>query len=64
MLKQPPQVQVHIIIDKKQLDNVEYSKYLSSLITHDVRRTHKTNSILHGKSSFNQKTFFLPEQCT
>ena len=38
MSKQPSQVQ--IMIDQKQLDNVEYFKYLGSLETHDVRCTH------------------------
>jgi hypothetical protein len=30
---------VHIIIDQKQPENVEYLEYLGSMITNDVRRT-------------------------
>lgn len=42
----------------KQLDKVEYFKYLGSLITHDARKTRENNSILHIKSSYDKKPFF------
>jgi len=64
MLKQPPQIQVHIIIDQNQLDNVEYFKYLSSLITHDVSRTHETKFNIAWQKQFQPEDFFLPELCT
>jgi len=47
----------------KQLDNVEYFKYLGSLIKHDARYTRETNSILHIISSFDKKTFFTRRVC-
>jgi len=36
---QPPPVQV--VKDKKQLENMEYFKYLGSLKTHDATCTHE-----------------------
>lgn len=61
MSKQSSQVQ--ITIDQKQLDNVEYFKYLGSLITHDIRFTHDTKFNIAWQNQF-QREDFLQEQCT
>jgi hypothetical protein len=42
--RQPSQIQ--IMIDKKQLENVEYFNYLGSLITNDARCTSEMKSNL------------------
>jgi uncharacterized lipoprotein YehR (DUF1307 family) len=56
MSRQPTQVQ--ITIDQKQLDNVEYFKYLGSLIAQYVRCTHETKFKIAWQSSSNKKTFY------
>ena len=49
---------VQIMIHQKQLENVEYFKYLGSIITDDERCTHQIQSrIAMAKSAFNKKTF-------
>jgi len=55
--RQPSSVQ--IIMDHKQLENVESLKYLGSLIANDARCTLeiKTRVVL-AKSAFNKKKFF------
>ena len=53
--RQPSPVQ--ILIDQKQLENVEYFNYLSSMITNDARCTHEIKyRIAVAKAAFN-KTF-------
>jgi hypothetical protein len=49
-----------IIIDKKQLENLEYFNYLSSMITNDARCTREIKSrIVMAKAAFNkQKNLF------
>jgi len=42
MSRSPPSVQ--IMIDRKQLKNVEYFNYLGSLVTNDERCTRKIKS--------------------
>jgi hypothetical protein len=52
--RQPSPIQ--IIIDQKQLENVEYFKYLSSMITNDARCTREIKSrIAMAKAAFNRK---------
>jgi hypothetical protein len=52
--KQLPPVQ--IMIDQKQLENVEYFNYLGSLITNDARCTQEIKStIVMAKASYNRK---------
>jgi hypothetical protein len=52
--KQPFPVQA--MIDKKQLDNVEYSSWLDRLITSDERCTHEVKSrIAMAKGEFSKK---------
>jgi hypothetical protein len=49
-------VPVKIILDQKQLDNVEYFKYLSSILTNDGRCTCEiTCMIAMVKAAFNKK---------
>jgi hypothetical protein len=49
-----------IMIDQKQLENVEYLSYLGSVITYDVRCTSEIKSrIVMAKAAFNKnKTLF------
>ncbi|GFG39761.1 hypothetical protein Cfor_00125 [Coptotermes formosanus] len=56
--RQPSLVQ--IIIDLKQLENMEYFKYLSSLVTNDARYTREMKSrIAVRKAAFSKnKTLF------
>lgn len=56
MSKQPSQVQ--IMIDQKQLDNVEYFKYSGSFITRDVRRTHETKLNIACQKQLQGEDFF------
>jgi hypothetical protein len=45
-----------IMIDQKQLDNVEYLNYLGSMITNDARCTREIKSrIAMAKAAFNKK---------
>ena len=47
------------IIDQKQLENVEYLKYLGSMLTNDGRCTCEIKSrIVMAKAAFNKKTLF------
>jgi len=47
---------VKIMIDQKQLENVESSKYLGSMLTHDGRCTGEIKcSIAIAKAAFNKK---------
>jgi hypothetical protein len=50
-----------IMIDQKQLKNVEYFNYLGSMITNDARYTREIKSrIAMAKAAFNKKeSFFL-----
>jgi cellulose biosynthesis protein BcsQ len=48
-----------IMIDQKQLENVEYFKYLGSMITDDARCTREIKyRIAMAKAAFNKKTLF------
>ena len=50
---------VTIMIDQKQLENVEYFKYLGSMLTNDGRCTCEIKSrITMAKAAFNKKTLF------
>jgi hypothetical protein len=51
---------IKIMIDQKQLENVEYFNYLGSMITNDARCTHEIKSRLAmAKAAFNKKmTYF------
>jgi hypothetical protein len=52
--RQPSPVQ--IMIDKNQLKNVEYFKYLGSMITNDARCTWEIKSrIITAKAAFSKK---------
>jgi hypothetical protein len=52
--RQPSSIQ--IMIDQKQLENVEYFNYLGSLITNGARCTHEIKSrIALAKAAFNKK---------
>jgi hypothetical protein len=47
------------MIDQKQLKNVEYLNYLSSVITNDARCTVEINAtIAMEKAAFNRKNIF------
>jgi hypothetical protein len=47
---------IKIMIDKKQLENVEYFNYLGSMITNDARCTREIKSrIAMAKAAFNKK---------
>ena len=47
---------VTIMIDQKQLENVEYFEYLGSMLTNDGRRTCEIKSrIALAKAAFNKK---------
>jgi hypothetical protein len=49
---------VEIMVDQKQLENVEYLKYLGSMITNDARCTQEIKSTIGmAKAAFNKKTF-------
>jgi hypothetical protein len=50
---------IKIMIDQKQLENVEYFNYLGSMITNDARCTREiTSRIAMAKAAFNKKTLF------
>jgi hypothetical protein len=52
--RQPSQIQ--IMIDQKQPENVEYFKYLVSMITNDARCTREIKSrIAMAKAAFSKK---------
>jgi hypothetical protein len=47
---------IKIMIDQKQLENVEYFNYLGSMVTNDARCTHEIKSrIAMAKAAFNKK---------
>ena len=52
---------VQIMIDQKQLENVEYLNYLVSMVTNDARRAREIKArIAIAKSTFNRKkTIFM-----
>jgi hypothetical protein len=48
-----------IMIDQKQLENVEYFNYLGSMITNDARCTREIKSRFSmARAAFNKKTLF------
>jgi hypothetical protein len=50
---------IKIMIDQKQLQNVEYFNYLGSMITNDARCTREIKSkIAMAKAAFNKRTLF------
>ena len=50
---------VQIMLDQKQLENVEYFNYLGSMITNDARCTREIKSrIAMTKAAFNKNTLF------
>jgi hypothetical protein len=52
---------IKIMIDQKQLENVEYFNYLGSMITNDARCTREIKSrIAMAKATFNKKTTLSP----
>jgi len=56
---------VTIVIDQKQLENVECFKYLGSLLTNDGRYTCEIKSrTAMAKAAFNKKKTFLPAHWT
>jgi len=53
------------MIDKKQLENVEYLSYLGSLITDDARCTGVTKyRIITTKAASNKRTLFTSKMDT
>jgi hypothetical protein len=54
---------IKIMIVQKQLENVEYFKYLGSMITNDARCTYKIKSrIAMAKAAFNKKKTLFTSQ--
>jgi hypothetical protein len=54
-----------IMIDQKQLENVEYFSYLGSMITNDARCTREIKSrIALAKAAFNKRRIFSPANWT
>ena len=50
---------VQIVVDQKQLENVEYFNYVSSMITNDGRCTREIKyRIAMAKATFNRKIIF------
>jgi hypothetical protein len=50
---------IKIMIDQKQLENVEYFSYLGSMLTNDAMCTREIKSrIAMAKASFDKKTLF------
>jgi hypothetical protein len=50
---------VHIMMDQKQLDDVEYFNFVGSILTNDARCTREMNSsIAMAKAIFKKKTLF------
>jgi hypothetical protein len=57
--------QIKIMIDQKQLENVEYFNYLCSMITNDARCTRGIKyRIAMAKAAFNKKKIFSPANWT
>jgi hypothetical protein len=55
--------QAEIMADRKQLENVEYSKHLRSLNTNDARFTRENKSrIALAKAAFNKKKTLFRQQ--
>jgi hypothetical protein len=51
---------IQIIIDQKQLENVEYFKYLGSMMTYDAKCTLEIKSrIVMAKEAFNKKKAYF-----
>jgi hypothetical protein len=56
---------VTVMVDQKQLENVECFKYLCSMLTNDGRCTCEIKSrIALGNAAFNKKNTDLPANCT
>jgi hypothetical protein len=56
---------VKLMIDQKQLENVESFKYLGGMLTNDGSCTCKFKpSIAMAKATFNKKRLFLSEKWT
>lgn len=51
-----------IIIDQKQLENVDYSDYLSSILTDDTRFKREINPGLIWKKQLQQEEYFFHHQ--
>jgi hypothetical protein len=61
-IARPPSL-VQIMINQKQLQNMEYFRYLGSMVTNDARRTREIKS--KTKAVFKKrKNFFLPANWT
>jgi hypothetical protein len=51
---------IHIVIDQKQLDNVEYFNCVGSMLTNDVRCGREMKSRIDmAKAVFRKKTLFV-----
>jgi hypothetical protein len=56
---------IHIIIHQKQLEKVEYFKYLGSMMTNDAKCTREIKSMIAmAKEAFNKKKAFLTANWT
>jgi hypothetical protein len=56
---------IQIMIDQKQLENVEYFNYLSSMITNDANCTHEIKSrIVMQKQHSTRRRVFSPANWT
>jgi hypothetical protein len=54
-----PPYPIKMMIDQKQLENVEYFNYLGRMLTNDARCTSEIKSkIAMAKAAFNKKTLF------
>jgi hypothetical protein len=54
---------IKIMIDQKQLENVEYFNYLGSMITNDARSTREIKSrIAMAKAAFSKKKKMVKHQ--
>jgi hypothetical protein len=54
---------LQIVIDQKQLENVEYFNYLGSMITNDARCTREIKfRIAMAKAAFNRKKTLVNQQ--
>ena len=56
---------IKIMVDKKQLKNVEYFKYLGSMVTNDKNLNVKLNSVLQWqKQHSTRRRLFAPAKRT